>query len=46
MKEAADVVYVTPRSVAAHTYTVMETLQPKTTAGLVQCAIKQRMISV
>jgi DNA-binding NarL/FixJ family response regulator len=46
MKEAADLLFITPRTVAAHKYSVMELLQLKTTADLVQYAIKQRIISV
>lgn len=46
MKEAADVLYITPRTVAAHKYSAMELLQLKTTAELVQYAIKQRIIAV
>jgi len=46
MKEAAGLLYITPRTVAAHKYSVMELLQLKTTADLVQYAIKHRIISV
>jgi len=46
MKEVARLLYITPRTVAAHKYTVMELLQLKTSAELVQYAIKHRIISV
>jgi DNA-binding NarL/FixJ family response regulator len=46
MKEIAHLLYITPRTVAAHKYTVMELLQLKTSAELVQYAIKHRIISV
>jgi DNA-binding NarL/FixJ family response regulator len=46
MKEVGRLLYITPRTVAAHKYTVMELLQLKTTAELVQYAIKHRIISV
>jgi DNA-binding NarL/FixJ family response regulator len=45
MNEAAGLLYITPRTVAAHKYTVMEMLQLKTTADLVQYAIKHRIIA-
>jgi DNA-binding CsgD family transcriptional regulator len=37
---------ITTRTVAAHKYAVMEVLQLKTSAELVQYAIKQRIISI
>jgi DNA-binding NarL/FixJ family response regulator len=46
MKEVAKLLYITPRTVAAHKYTVMELLQVKTNAQLIQYAIKHRIISV
>ena len=46
MKEVARLLYITPRTVAAHKYTVMELLQLKTSAELVQYAIKHSIISV
>jgi DNA-binding NarL/FixJ family response regulator len=46
MKEIAHLLYITPRTVAAHKYTVMELLQLKTSAELVQYAIKHRIINV
>ncbi len=46
MKEVAKLLYITPRTVAAHKYTAMELLQVKTNAELIQYAIKHRIISV
>jgi DNA-binding NarL/FixJ family response regulator len=46
MKEAASVLKITPRTVAAHKYHAMELLQIKTNAELVQYAIKHRIIAV
>jgi DNA-binding NarL/FixJ family response regulator len=46
MKEAASVLKIAARTVAAHKYEAMERLQIKTNAELVQYAIKQRIISV
>jgi len=46
MKEVARLLYITPRTVAAHKYTVMELLQVKTNAELIQYAIKHRIISI
>ena len=39
MKEAADVLKVSPRTVAFHKYHIMEELQLKTTADLIRFAI-------
>lgn len=46
MKEVASALNITKRTVAAHKYAVMELLQLKTNAELVQYAIKQRIISI
>jgi DNA-binding NarL/FixJ family response regulator len=46
MKEVASVLKITTRTVAAHKYHAMELLQIKTSAELVQYAIKNRIISV
>jgi DNA-binding NarL/FixJ family response regulator len=43
MKEAADVLKVTPRTIAFHKYQIMEKLQLKTTADLIRFAIKNRI---
>ena len=44
MKEVAAVLNVTPRTVAFHKYRVMEELSLKTTADLIQFAIKYRIL--
>jgi DNA-binding NarL/FixJ family response regulator len=46
MKEVASILQITKRTVAAHKYAVMDLLQLKTSADLVQYAIKQRIISI
>jgi len=46
MKEIAATLNITKRTVAAHKYAVMELLQLKTNAELVQYAIKHRIISI
>lgn len=46
MKEVASILHITKRTVAAHKYAVMELLQLKTNADLVQFAIKHRIISI
>lgn len=46
MKEAASVLKITTRTVAAHKYHAMELLQIKTNAELVQYAIKSKIISL
>lgn len=44
MKEVADVLNVTPRTVAFHKYRVMDELNLNTTAELIQFAIKSRIL--
>ena len=44
MKEVASVINVTPRTVAFHKYRVMEELNLKTSADLIQFAIKSRIL--
>jgi DNA-binding NarL/FixJ family response regulator len=46
MKEAANVLNITKRTVASHKYAAMELLQLKTNAELVQYAIKHNIISI
>jgi DNA-binding NarL/FixJ family response regulator len=46
MKEAADLLKVTPRTVAFHKYRIMEELGLKTSADLVQFAIKTQIVVV
>lgn len=45
MKETADVLHVTPRTVAFHKYRIMEDFDLKTTSDLVKFAIRERVIS-
>jgi DNA-binding NarL/FixJ family response regulator len=45
MKQVADTLKITPRTVAAHKYAVMELLRIKSSAELVQYALKSGMIS-
>ena len=45
MKEAGDILKLTPRTVAFHKYTMMETLGFKTGAELVQYAVEHRIVS-
>ena len=44
MKEVASVLNVTPRTVAFHKYRIMEELSLRTTADLIQFAIKSRIL--
>lgn len=46
MKEVASILRITKRTVAAHKYAVMDLLQLKSNADLVQYAIKHRIISI
>ena len=46
MKEVASILQITKRTVAAHKYAVMDLLQLKTNADLVQYAIKHKIISI
>jgi DNA-binding NarL/FixJ family response regulator len=46
MKEVASILQITKRTVAAHKYAVMDLLQLKTNADLVQYAIRRRIISI
>jgi DNA-binding NarL/FixJ family response regulator len=46
MKEAADVLKITRRTVAAHKYEAMELLQLRTNADLVQYAVKHNIVSI
>jgi DNA-binding NarL/FixJ family response regulator len=46
MKAVADALHITPRTVAEHKYNVMELLQLKSNADLVQYAIKHGIISL
>lgn len=44
MKQVADALNITARTVAAHKYAAMEILRIKSSAGLVEYALKSRMI--
>ena len=44
MKDVADLLQVSPRTVAFHKYTIMEQLGVKTSAGLVQYALEHGML--
>ena len=44
MKEAAKILNLTPRTVAFHKYTMMETLGLQTGAELVQCAVERHIV--
>jgi DNA-binding NarL/FixJ family response regulator len=46
MKQVADILNITPRTVASHKYTAMEALHLKTNADLVQYAIKHNIVSI
>ena len=46
MKEVADALKISIRTVAGHKYAVMELLRLKTNAELVQYAIKHGIISI
>ena len=46
MKEVAAILNVTPRTVAFHKYRMMEQLNLKSTAELVQYAIRHRVIEI
>lgn len=45
MKETADLLHVTPRTVAFHKYRIMEDFDLRTTSDLVKFAIRERVIS-
>ena len=46
MKETARILKITPRTVAFHKYGMMEELGIKSTAELIQYAIKHHLVSV
>jgi DNA-binding NarL/FixJ family response regulator len=46
MKEVASILKITARTVAFHKYSMMQALGIKTSAGLVQYAIKHRLVSL
>jgi DNA-binding NarL/FixJ family response regulator len=46
MKEIANILKITARTVAFHKYSMMQALGIKTSAGLIQFAIKKRIVSL
>jgi len=46
MKEIANVLKITARTVAFHKYTMMQELGIKTSAELIQFAIRKRIVSL
>ena len=44
MKEVASMLNLTPRTVAFHKYRMMEQLEPKSTAELIQYAVKHHIV--
>jgi len=44
MKEAADILKLTPRTIAFHKYAIMEQLGLRTSAELVQYAVERGMV--
>ena len=46
MKEIADILTISMRTVAAHKYRIMDMLEIKTNAELYRYAVKHRIISV
>jgi DNA-binding CsgD family transcriptional regulator len=44
MKEVANIIDITPATVAFHKYKMMETLNIKTNAALLEYAIKRHMV--
>ena len=44
MKEVGSVLNLTPRTVAFHKYRIMEQLKVKTTAELIQYAVKHHIV--
>jgi DNA-binding NarL/FixJ family response regulator len=45
MKQAADVLHVSARTIAFHKYQMMQDLGLKSTAGLIQYAIKSHVVA-
>jgi DNA-binding CsgD family transcriptional regulator len=46
MKEAAEILKITRRTVACHKYAAMELVQLRTNADLVQYAVKHDIVSI
>jgi DNA-binding CsgD family transcriptional regulator len=45
MKETADLLHLTPRTIAFHKYRIMEEFGLKTNSDLVRFAIRERLVS-
>jgi DNA-binding CsgD family transcriptional regulator len=45
MKEVADILQISPRTIAFHKYAIMENLGIKTSAELVQYAVKHHLVN-
>jgi DNA-binding NarL/FixJ family response regulator len=44
MKEVASILHISPRTAESHKYEIMETLGMKTTAALIQYAVRQKLV--
>jgi len=44
MKEVAEVLHISPRTAESHKYDIMQALGVDTTAGLIQCAIRMKLV--
>lgn len=44
MKEVASVLHISPRTAESHKYDIMQALSVQTTAELIQCAIRMRLV--
>ena len=44
MKEVAGVLHISPRTAESHKYDIMHALSVETTAELVQCAIRMKLV--
>ena len=45
MKEAAAILHISPRTAESHKYEIMHVLGVRTTAELVQCAVRMKLIA-
>jgi DNA-binding CsgD family transcriptional regulator len=44
MKEVASILHISPRTAESHKYEIMETLGMKTTAALIQYAVRLKLV--
>ena len=44
MKEAAAILHISPRTAESHKYDIMQALSVQTTAELVQCAVRMKLV--